>query len=138
MTRLLLPLIGIAALLVGVIAFGDLGPNLVYYQTPTEVLAASEDLAEEGRRLRLAGDVENGSVQTRDGSTTFVVVDGRTRVPVEHTGAPPDLFQVGVPVVVEGTWDGETFRSDTMLVQHDETYFPPTDGGQPTEEKETS
>jgi cytochrome c-type biogenesis protein CcmE len=48
------------------------------------------------------------------------------------------LFQEGIGVVVEGTWDGTNFHSDTMLVKHDETYTSdegeydpnhPTDGG---------
>lgn len=131
MTRLLLSLAGIAALLVGVIAFGDLGPNLVYYLTPSEVVADGERLVDAGRRVRLAGTVEDGSVRSASDTTDFVVVEGTTRVEVEHVGAPPDLFQTGVPVVVEGTWDGETFRSDTMLIQHDETYYPPEDDERP-------
>ena len=37
-------------------------------------------------------------------------------------GAPQQLFQEGIGVVVEGRWDGKTFYSDTMLVRHNEQY----------------
>ena len=39
-----------------------------------------------------------------------------------HSGAPQELFSEGIGVVVEGTWDGTVFHSDTMLVKHDEQY----------------
>lgn len=126
MTRLLVPLAGIAALLIGALAFGDLGPNLVYYLTPTEAVEQRADFGTE-RRFRLAGMVADGSVNTRGEVTRFVVSDGGTTVRVAHTGQPPDLFQPGVPVVVEGAWNGPLFQSDTMLIQHDETYYPPED-----------
>lgn len=125
-TRLLAPLAGIAALLVGVLAFGDLGPNLVYYLTPTEAVEQRADFGAD-RRFRLAGTVIDGSVQAGSTTTTFTVTDGAASVTVVHSGQPPDLFQDGIPVVVEGAWDDERFRSDTMLIQHDETYYPPED-----------
>ena len=34
----------------------------------------------------------------------------------------PQLFEEGQGVIVEGTWDGSTFHSDTMLIRHDEQY----------------
>ena len=126
MTRLLAPLVGIAALLVGALAFGDLGPNLVYYLTPSEAVEQRADFDDQ-RRFRLAGTVVDGSVQASAETTSFTVSDGSTSVSVVHSGEPPDLFQSDVPVVVEGTWDGDTFVSDTMLIQHDETYYPPED-----------
>ena len=126
MTKLLAPVLGIAALLVGVLAFGDLGPNLVYYLTPSEAVEQRADFGAE-RRFRLAGTVADGSVRDAGPATAFTVDDGATTVAVVHTGEPPELFQTGIQVVVEGAWDGDTFRSDTMLIQHDETYYPPED-----------
>jgi cytochrome c-type biogenesis protein CcmE len=41
-------------------------------------------------------------------------------------GDPPDLFEPGVPVVLEGRWQGDgddlVFSSDRMLVKHSEEY----------------
>lgn len=96
----------------------NLTSSLVYFNTPTEL--SSEEPGD--NRLRLGGQVVPGTViQTTDG-VTFDVTDGRVAVRVSHTGSPQQLFQEGIGVVVEGTWDGEAFHSDTMLVKHDETY----------------
>ena len=45
-----------------------------------------------------------------------------TSIPVIHTGAPQQLFQEGIGVVITGTWDGTEFHSDEMMVKHDEQY----------------
>lgn len=121
---LALPLAGVAAILAGVLAFGDLNGNLVYYLTPTEAVAQRTEF-DGGRRFRLAGAVAAGTVAQVDDTVEFVVTDDTTVVQVAHTGVPPQLFQEGIDVVVEGAWDGEIFRSDTMLVKHDENYYPP-------------
>ena len=64
----------------------------------------------------------SGSVVENDSGVSFAVTDGRETVNVVHTGAPQDLFQEGIGVVVEGTWDGARFSSDSMIVSHDEQY----------------
>jgi len=96
----------------------NLSSSLVYYNTPAEV----QDREDDGARLRLAGRVVAGSVVEQDMTVVFMVEDCGTSVGVVHTGAPPQLFAEGISVVLEGMWDGEVFRSDTMLVQHDEQY----------------
>ncbi|HSF84759.1 MAG TPA: cytochrome c maturation protein CcmE [Acidimicrobiia bacterium] len=92
--------------------------NLVFFNTPTELVeqAAADD------RMRLGGEVVEGSVVEGSDGVTFAVTDGRETVLVVHTGAPQDLFQEGIGVVVEGTWDGSEFVSDSMIVSHDEQY----------------
>jgi cytochrome c-type biogenesis protein CcmE len=96
----------------------NLSSSLVYFNTPSEL---SDGEAASGR-LRLGGQVEVGSVTDTTEGVAFAVTDGRRSVAVVHVGAPQQLFQEGVGVVVEGTWDGTTFHSDTMLVKHDEQY----------------
>jgi len=122
-----LPAVGIAAVLLGVLLFGNLNDNLVYYLTPSEALARRADFPD-GHRFRLGGLVEPGSVRRVAGGVAFVVTDGRRPVPVTHQGAPSQLFREGVGVVVEGSWAGDRFRSDTMLLKHDENYRPPGEG----------
>jgi cytochrome c-type biogenesis protein CcmE len=114
--RFVIPAVVLVAIL-GVLLV-NLSASLVYYNTPAEVLdrGASSD------RLRLGGRVEPGSVVDLDGSVAFIVADCDTTVAVEHTGVPPQLFRDGIGIVVEGTWDGSVFASDTMLVKHDEQY----------------
>ena len=125
-----LPAAGIAAVLLGVLVFGNLNSNLVYYLTPTEALARRADFAD-GQRLRLGGLVEPGSLRRVTGGVRFTVTDGRRSILVTHQGTPAQLFQEGAGVVVEGSWSGDVFRSDSMLVKHDENYRPPGEPARP-------
>jgi cytochrome c-type biogenesis protein CcmE len=96
----------------------NLSSSLVYFVTPTDLIEAGAD----DGRSRLGGQVEDGSVVVEAERVLFRVTDGREAVDVVHQGAPQQLFQEGIGVVVEGEWDGSTFHSDTMLVRHDEQY----------------
>lgn len=116
--RFLIP----AVLLIGVLAIllVNLSSALVYYNTPSEVLTREVD----GARLRLAGRVVPGSVSTAEGEAvvTFTIEDCEASIAVRHVGVPPQLFAEGTSVVVEGTWTGQVFESNTLLVKHDEQY----------------
>lgn len=109
-----------AVVIIGVLGFlmVNLSSSLVYFNTPAELQAREPDDA----RLRLGGRVVPGSVVENEATVTFNVEDCETAVQVIHTGVPPQLFQEGIGVVVEGVWSGEAFESDTMLVKHDEQY----------------
>lgn len=119
------PGVGVATVLLGLLSFGNLNDNLVYYMTPQEAVADRGEFAD-GRRFRLGGLVEQGSVERVPAGLSFTVVDaaGGLGVRVVHSGAPTQLFQEGVGVVVEGAWSDEEFASDTMIVKHDEEYEP--------------
>ncbi len=43
---------------------------------------------------------------------------------MRHDGDPPELFQPGIPVVLQGSWapTGNEFLSDRILVKHSEEY----------------
>jgi cytochrome c-type biogenesis protein CcmE len=109
-----------AVVIIGVLGFlmVNLSSSLVYFNTPAELQAREPDDA----RFRLGGRVVPGSVVENESTVTFDVEDCKTSVQVIHTGVPPQLFQEGIGVVVEGVWSGEAFESDTMLVKHDEQY----------------
>jgi len=114
-----------AVVLIGVLAvlIVNLNSSLVYFNTPAEV--QTRDAGED--RLRLGGRVVVGSVVDQGSEVHFEVEDCDTYVDVVHTGVPPQLFQEGIGVVVEGVWTGAAFESDTMLVKHDEQYGSDTD-----------
>jgi cytochrome c-type biogenesis protein CcmE len=113
----------------GWVAFKGLSSSLVYYRTPTEVLATPDV----GQRVRLGGLVLPGSVQEAGTSIRFVVTDETTRMTVVDTGGVPALFGAGQGVVVEGYFgrDG-AFHADTVLVKHNGVYEPPKPGQTPT------
>lgn len=119
----LLPVTGIVTLLVGLLAVGDLNGNLVYYLTADEAIERRAEFPED-RRFRLAGEVGSDELERSGEGVAFTVAGDDTDVVVEHAGVVPHLFQVGIPVVVEGAWRDGTFHSDTMLIMHDEEYYP--------------
>lgn len=116
---------GMACLLVAAAlvlnAFED---NLVFFYGPSEL--AEKDIPE-GRRFRLGGLVEEGSVNRLDDGLTveFVITDLAAVVAVSYRGPLPDLFREGQGVVTEGKMAaGGVFIADSVLAKHDETYMP--------------
>jgi cytochrome c-type biogenesis protein CcmE len=77
--------------------------------------------------------VQEGTLIETDAGVEFTVFDGAHEVHIVHVGAPPELFREGVGAIVEGSWDGEVFRSDELVVKHDEQYQAPEDEGHPYE-----
>lgn len=118
---------GLAAVVIAVTAF-SIGDNLTYYLYPTEAIERRADFAD-GTRFRLAGLVVPGTLQGSAGNLSFRVTDGGEEIEVRHTGAVPPLFQEGVPVLVEGAWDGGLFVSDSAVIRHEENYEVPEEGG---------
>lgn len=117
----LLAVVAIGAL--GLLAASGLGDSLVYYRTPSELGA---EPAAPGGRVRLGGLVVRGSVRQEGQTVRFVLTDGATDVPVVHRGDPGGVFQEGQGALVEGTYGPDrVFRSDLLMVKHDNTYKPP-------------
>jgi len=113
--------VAIAALL----ALQAFRSNVMFYFDPTQV-AAGEVKA--GKRFRLGGMVEVGSVKRQTGSleVQFVVTDFKQQVPVSYTGVLPDLFKENSGVVAHGRLGADgTFVADEVLAKHDENYMPP-------------
>ena len=53
------------------------------------------------------------------------MTDTNASIPVRYTGLLPDLFREGQGVVAEGVLQPDgSFRADTVLAKHDETYMP--------------
>ncbi len=130
-------LLAIAALLIsgGVLAylaFGNIGENLVYYWSPTELTESGDKAL--GANIRLGGLVAPGSIERgSDGLTLrFTVTDGTESVPVVANAVPPALFREGIGVLVEGTLLASgTFETHRLMVKHDNQYRAPGEGEMP-------
>jgi cytochrome c-type biogenesis protein CcmE len=118
---------GVVALVIAITIFG-LNENLTYYLYPTEAVDQRQDFPE-GERFRLAGMVVAGSISENDGEIRFEVSDGGATIPISLTSTPPPLFGKEVPVLLEGSWEGNLFVSDSALIRHDENYEVPEEGG---------
>ena len=97
--------------------------SIVFFSIPQMV---SEKQIPAGKRFRLGGMVENGSLVRGDNLVVnFKVSDGSATLPVSYKGILPDLFREGQGVVAEGALDtAGVFKADTVLAKHDETYMP--------------
>ena len=96
--------------------------GITFFSTPSEIASGA---VEEGRRLRVGGLVETGTVvRGAGGDIAFRVTDEVNSVPVTYVGLLPDLFREGQGVVAEGRLAGGVFEADTILARHDETYMP--------------
>lgn len=114
--------LGIAGIAVGLVLYA-LRDSVVFFYGPAEL---AEKAPGPGTRLRIGGLVASGSVVHLGASTiSFVVTDLKSSVKVSYTGLLPDLFREGQGVVAEGVVEGPgTFRADSVLAKHDETYMP--------------
>ena len=100
-----------------------LGDATLYFRTADEAVAHRDDLGD--RRFRIEGVVTAGSVRQSGDDVTFTIEENGVRVPVRHTGDPPELFQPNIPVVLEGRFADEgsdVFSSDRIMVKHSESY----------------
>jgi hypothetical protein len=106
--------------------------------TPTRRSHSATDLGD--RRFRIQGLVDGGSITETPRGVDFVITYNGVDVAIAHIGDPPDLFQPGIPVVLEGRWaqvgdldvvppaealipdDGWYFASDRFFVKHTEVY----------------
>jgi len=126
-------LIGVAiiAAVIGYLAFSEVGKALVYYLTPTELLAKGEAAYQE--TVRLGGLVKPGTKHGPDTNLSFTLTDGTTEIEVHTSVAPPALLKEGVGAVVEGHLGRNgLFEATSIVVKHDENYVAPTNGAVPS------
>ena len=127
-------LLGVAVVVavIAYLAFSSVGNALVYYLTPTELLARGP--AEIGKTERLGGLVKAGSISGDAPDLTFILTDGTTEVSVHATTAPTRSFREGIGAVVEGELQADgTFEASQVIVKHDENYVAPSEGALPTQ-----
>lgn len=128
----ILVLVGVVVLVVAYLAFSSIGNALVYYQTPTELLARGSDAY--ATTVRLGGQVKPGSISGPATDLTFVLTDGSTDITVHSTVAPTRSFREGSGAVVEGQLNPNgVFEASQVIVKHDENYVAPQPGAQPSD-----
>lgn len=115
--RVLAVLVILAAL--GFLLARGLANAMDYYLTAKQAVAQRAELGD--KDFRIQGKVMPGVHQV--GSRLhFSITSSHVDVTIVSTGSPPQLFKVGLPVVLEGHWQGDTFLSDQIMVQHSSDY----------------
>lgn len=111
---------GVLAAALAVLALRGLGNATVYFKTADEAVAQRAQLG--SHRFRIEGTVQPGVHQVGQ-DVAFVIANNGVSVNVVHGGGAPQLFQPGIPVVLEGQFapDGH-FASDLIMVKHTADY----------------
>jgi cytochrome c-type biogenesis protein CcmE len=120
--------LAVIILAIGFVLFQGLNNAALYYRNADEAIHDKASLGT--RRFRVQGTVQrdvNQVGQEVDFTIQFPTdrpASAANTIHVKHQGDPPDLFQPGLPVVLEGHWstDGSFFASDRILVKHSADY----------------
>jgi cytochrome c-type biogenesis protein CcmE len=91
----------------------------IYFKTADQAVADRAALG--ARPFRIEGTVES-DVRRVGGTTQFSIVANNVVVRVVDTKQPPELFKPGIPVVLEGHWQGDVYESDQIMVKHTASY----------------
>jgi cytochrome c-type biogenesis protein CcmE len=113
------------------LVYQGISNNLVYYITPSELMA--KGAAADGQSLRLGGQVRPGSVDfnTSTEELRFILQDPKAAIAVVSRGIPPEMFKAGIGVVVEGTYTGRLFAATNLMIKHGASYRAPKPGQTP-------
>jgi cytochrome c-type biogenesis protein CcmE len=105
---------------IGFVLFQGLNNAALYYRNADEAVRDKSSLST--RRFRVQGTVQPFDKTKRP--VEFDITFNNVSMHIQHQGDPPELFQAGLPVVLEGHWsdDGTFFASDRILVKHTEEY----------------
>jgi cytochrome c-type biogenesis protein CcmE len=129
----ILILVAVVLVVIGYLAFSSIGSALVYYQTPSELLARGD--AAVGTTVRLGGQVKEGSISGPATDLRFVVTDGDAEIEVHSRVAPTRSFRAGSGAVVEGVLGADgVFEATQVIVKHDENYEVPASGEVPADQ----
>jgi cytochrome c-type biogenesis protein CcmE len=108
-----LPAVVVAAC-VGYLIYAASGGAGEYYVTVSELRAHAP-----AGDVRVAGVVQDDVQKSRGGlHVTFTEKDGTASMPVEYSGALPDIFRPGITVVAEGRLGSDgVFHARTLLAK---------------------
>jgi cytochrome c-type biogenesis protein CcmE len=114
-------LLGLVAVAGMVVVSQFLTSAIDYYCNVDEI--GVKDGCEADRRIRVQGNVTEGSLQKVLGATTFTLEFNGTELPVVYAGDPGGIFQECIPVVAHGLLNGETFEANRIEVRHSNEYM---------------
>lgn len=112
----------------GVVVVTQFLSNAIDYYCNVDEIGA-KDGCDEGRRLRVQGNVEEGTIAQEGTTTTFLIQFNGAEMKVRYEGDPGGVFQECVPVVVHGRLaDDGVFDGDRVEVKHSNEYEAANEG----------
>jgi cytochrome c-type biogenesis protein CcmE len=123
----------------GYLAYTGVQESKSYYVTIKELRGMGGDMY--AKRLRVAGNVQPGSIKRNGTRVEFVLVENDLSLPVVYSGteAPPDTFKDNSQALAEGSFghDG-VFHAKGLQAKCASKYAPPQPGapanGRPSNE----
>ncbi len=118
------------------LAYTGVEQSKSYYVTIKELRTMGD--ARHSKRLRVAGDVQPGSIKRRGTQVEFVLVEQGQTLPVIYKGteAPPDTFKDDSQALVEGRFDRDgVFRANHLQAKCASKYEALPPGAQPEKKK---
>ncbi|MBJ7505540.1 MAG: cytochrome c maturation protein CcmE [Ilumatobacteraceae bacterium] len=94
--------------------------SIDYYCNVDEV--GVRDGCADDQRLRVQGNVDEGSLQSRAGQTSFVMSFNGVSLPVDYEGEPGGVFQECIPVVAHGRVVDGILVATRIEVKHSNEY----------------
>ncbi len=122
--------ISVIVLSLAYLAYTGVEQSKSYYVTIAELRAMDD--ARHARRLRVAGDVQPGSIKRKGTQVEFVLVEQGQTLPVIYKGteAPPDTFKDDSQALVEGRFDRDgVFRAHHLQAKCASKYERKQDPG---------
>lgn len=136
-------LLALVVVALGFVLLRTLGDAALFFYNADEAVARRDELTDQ--RFRVQGTPFGDPISVdieRDGrlqvAVVFPIAFAGEVIDVVHVGSPAELFQPGVPVVLEGSWaaglpsgvdsieaganDGWHFASTDMVVKHENDY----------------
>jgi cytochrome c-type biogenesis protein CcmE len=115
----------------GYLAFTGIEQSKSYYVTIKELRT---DTKMHSKRLRVAGNVQPGSIKRQGTRVEFTLVEEALTLPVVYKGteAPPDTFKDESQALVEGQFGSDgIFRANHLQAKCASKYAPKQEGSQP-------
>ena len=106
--------VAVVAACVGYLIIAASGGSSQYYLTVSELRAHTQP-----GDVRVAGVVQDDVQKSQGGlHVTFTEKDGTASMPVEYSGALPDIFKPGITVVAAGRLGSDgVFHATTLLAK---------------------
>ena len=121
---LFLILVFFVFIIFALVTFNTLNNNLLYFNTPTDVI--NNNNLRIDKKIRLGGMVKKNSIFVDKKEIKFIITDFENEIIVSFNGSVPTLFSEEKGVIAEGKLkDRKFFIASRILAKHDENYMPP-------------
>jgi cytochrome c-type biogenesis protein CcmE len=119
-------------LLLGYLAYTGVQDSKSYYVTISELRKMGDSAY--AKRLRVAGNVQPGSIKRNGTHLTFVLVEQNQTLAVDYTGteAPPDTFKDDSQALADGRFDRDGVFHAKALQAKCASKYAPQQPGTPT------